>query len=267
MFDIKSTVKLNNGVAMPRFGLGVWQMERGQETVGAVLRALEVGYRHIDTAKIYGNEASVGEAIRKSGVAREEIFVTTKLWNDDHDDPEKALEASLQRLGMDYVDLYLIHWPGSDFDNEKTWGAMEKFPKVGKCKSVGVSNFTIQHLSELLAKSKLVPAVNQVEFHPYLYQKELLEYCRAQNIQLEAYSPLTKGQRLEDPKLLQIASKYGKSTAQILIRWALQHDLVVIPKSSNPERIWENSEVFDFEITPEDMLKLDGFHEDLRLVT
>src|SRR3989344_1973290 len=263
MLDIKSTAKLNNGQQMPILGLGVWQMAKGQETANAVLRALQVGYRHIDTAKIYGNEESVGEAIRKSGIARDEIFVTTKLWNDDHGDPEKALDQSLQRLGMDYVDLYLIHWPGSDSDNLETWKVMKNSPASGKCRAVGVSNFSITHLKELLAHSELMPAVNQVEFHPYLYQKDLLEYCRSQNIQLEAYSPLTKGQRLEDPKLLEIAQKYSKSPAQILIRWSLQHGLVVIPKSSNPERIKKNSEVFDFQISPEDMAKIDAFHENL----
>ena len=267
MLDIKSKAKLNNDVEMPRLGLGVWQMAKGQETANAVLRALDVGYRHIDTAKIYGNETSVGEAIRKSGIRREEIFVTTKLWNDDHGDPEKALVESLQRLGMDYADLYLIHWPGSDSDNQKTWKVMEKFPAARKCRAVGVSNFSIEDLKALLPYSEIMPAVNQVEFHPYLYQKDLLEYCRSQNIQLEAYSPLTKGQRLEDPKLLEIAQKYSKSPAQILIRWSLQHGLVVIPKSSNPERIKKNSEVFDFQISPEDMAKIDAFHENLRLVT
>ena len=267
MLDIKSTAKLNNGQQMPILGLGVWQMAKGQETANAVLRALQVGYRHIDTAKIYGNEESVGEAIRKSGIARDEIFVTTKLWNDDHGDPEKALDQSLQRLGMDYVDLYLIHWPGSDSDNLETWKVMEKFPAAGKCRAVGVSNFSITHLKELLAHSELMPAVNQVEFHPYLYQKDLLQYCSSENIQLEAYSPLTKGQRLEDPKLLAIAQKYSKSAAQILIRWSLQLGLVVIPKSADPVRIKENSEVFDFEISPEDMERLNAFDENLRLVS
>jgi diketogulonate reductase-like aldo/keto reductase len=236
---------------------------------------------------MYGNEESVGAAIRKSGIPREQIFVTTKLWNSDHGNPERALETSLHKLKMDYVDLYLIHYPVRQ--RIQSWHALELLRERGKARSIGVSNFTVRHLTELLRETKCIPAVNQVEFHPYLYQRDLLEFCRRSGIVLEAYSPLTKGERLKDRKLVAIANKYptspreganfqsrpsivgkfsrnsnSKSPAQILIRWALQHGLVVIPKSANPKRILENADVFDFEISRADMELLDGFNEDLR---
>jgi len=261
--DINTTVTLNNGVKMPMLGIGTWQM-KGKEAYEAVLAALKAGYRHIDTAAIYGNEKEVGEAIKKSGIPRKEIFVTTKLWNDDHHDPESALEASLKRLGIGYVDLYLMHFPVREVRN-RTWMAMEKFVDNEMARTVGVSNFTIRHLKELLEKTKTVPAVNQVEFNPYLYQKELHEFCKKNKIQLEAYTPLVRGKRMNDPKLVEIAKKYGKTPAQILIRWCLQHDIVVIPKSSSETRIIENADVFDFNMDPEDMKKLDTFNENLRV--
>ena len=272
------TITLNDGRRIPRLGLGVWRISAGRKCEAAVAAALEAGYRHFDTASFYGNEESVGAAIRASGIPRREIFVTTKLWNSDHGRIEAALEASLRRLKFDYVDLYLIHYPVKE--RMRSWRKLEKLQQAGKARSIGVSNFTIKHLTELLAQTGTVPAVNQVEFHPYLYQRELLEFCAKNGVVIEAYSPLTQGERLNDPKLLEIAKNYprasttagtkspsgdsSKSTAQILIRWALQHDLVVIPKSANAARIRENAEVFDFEITRQDMQILDGFDENLR---
>ena len=262
--SIETKVRLNNGVEMPQLGLGVWQMST-KETLDSVGYALKVGYRHIDTATLYGNEAEVGEAIRKSSIPREHIFVTTKLWNNDHgkDRAPRAFEESVKELNLGYVDLYLVHWPVAGLRNE-TWDALLKVHKEGKCRALGVSNYTIRHLEELLGRSELVPTVNQVEFHPFLFQKELLGFCQKHGIQLEAYSPLTKGKRLKDPELSEVAVRYKKSTAQILIRWALQHGVVVIPKSATPKRIEENSKVFDFRISDKDMGYLDTLNEDFR---
>ena len=284
---IETKLPLNDGRLIPQLGLGVWQTRAGASGEAAVLAALEAGYRLIDTAAMYGNEESVGAAIRKSGIPREKIFVTTKLWNSDHGNPERALDTSLRKLKLNYVDLYLIHYPVRG--RRRSWRALEAFHAEGKTRSIGVSNFTIRHLTELLAQANTVPAVNQVEFHPYLYQRDLLDFCAGKGIVLEAYSPLTKGARLKDPKLVAVAKKYAtgesqpapsrsrlplvdrlfprsenKSTAQILIRWALQRRLVVIPKSADRTRIFENADVFDFEITAEDMRLLDGFNENLR---
>ena len=264
--NIESTVKLNNSVRIPVLGLGVYQTPPGRVTQNAVKFALNVGYRHVDTARIYGNEADVGEAVRKSGVPREQLFVTTKLWNGDqgYDSTLRAFEASLKRLGFDYVDLYLIHFPVPETRKE-SWRAMKALLEKGKCRAIGVSIFTIPHLEDLLEDNELTPAVNQVEFHPFLYQKELLEYCQRKGIQVEAYSPLARGEKLKHPRLTALATKYSKSPAQLMIRWSLQHGLVVIPKSTREERIRENSQVFEFEISAEDMRLLDSLNEDLRL--
>jgi diketogulonate reductase-like aldo/keto reductase len=262
--DIRSTLTLNNGVKMPRLGLGVWKCS-GAEAEKAVSWALEAGYRHIDTARIYGNEAEVGRAVRSSGIAREEIFITTKLWTDDHG-YESALvsfDRSLSKLGLDYVDLYLSHFPVSGKRLE-TWRAMEEIVQGGRCRAVGVSNYTAGHLEEVVSGADLVPAVNQVEFHPFLYQQDLLAFCRGHKIQLEAYSPLTHGQRLDHPTVREMAARHDRTPAQILIRWALQHDLVVIPKSSRKERIFENASVFDFSLSATDMGALDALDEGLR---
>ncbi|MEE9166573.1 MAG: aldo/keto reductase [Candidatus Neomarinimicrobiota bacterium] len=267
MNEISLTAKLtlNNGIQVPIFGLGTYQAGRSRKTREAVLEALRTGYRLIDTARMYGNEKEVGEALRQSDIPREEVFITTKLWNSDHgyESTLNACGKSLKELGLSYVDLYLIHWPVEDLRRE-TWRAMETLQREGKCRSIGVSNYTIGHLEELLGYSSTVPAVNQVEFHPYLYQKDLLEFCRSHDILLEAYAPLTKGRKLKDQKLIGIAEKYSKTPAQILIRWGLQKGTVVIPKSSTKERIRENAHVFDFSILPEDMEFLDSFHEELR---
>jgi diketogulonate reductase-like aldo/keto reductase len=279
--SLDSTVTLNSGDEIPRLGLGVWQIRNGKPCESAVLAALEAGYRHIDTAAMYGNEESVGAAVRASGIPREQIFLTTKLWNSDHGNPERALDTSLRKFKFDYVDLYLVHYPVRQ--RRQSWRVLDGLQNVGKARSIGVSNFTIRHLSELLADTSKVPAINQVEFHPYLYQRELLDYCTGKGIVLEAYSPLTKGTRLADPRLVAIAKKYPrmsdsgvtskdhggprsetKSTAQILIRWALQRGLVVIPKSANRARIFENADVFDFELSPDDMKRLDSLNENLR---
>ena len=264
--NIQSTVKLNNDVRMPILGLGVYQSPPGRVTRNAVNFALRVGYRHVDTARIYGNEADVGEAVRESGVPRGDLFVATKLWNSDqgYDSTLRACEASLKRLGLDYLDLYLVHFPVPDVRKE-SWRAMETLRKKGRCQAIGVSNFTIRHLEELIEESHVIPSVNQVELHPFLYQKELLKYCQDRGIQVEAYSPLARGERLQDPRIASLATKYSKSPAQLMIRWGIEHGLVVIPKSTREERIRENSKVFDFDISDDDMRSLDSLNEDLRL--
>lgn len=263
--DLTTRIKLNNGTEIPIFGLGTYRAKAGEETEKAVLTALEVGYRHIDTAAIYGNEEDVGRALAKSEVPREEIFVTTKLWNRDHgyESTLAAFERSLNKLGLEYVDLYLIHWPVEDLRLE-TWKAMEKIYREGKARAIGVSNYMQWHLEELLPVAEVVPAVNQVEFSPYLYQKELQKFCEDRGIKIEAYSPLTKGRKLGDARLVEIAEKYGKTPAQILLRWCIQKGTIILAKSSKPERIQENASIFDFEISQEDMNLLDQFDEGLR---
>ncbi len=258
-------VKLNNGISMPVLGLGVYLMRPGQETYQAVRTALEIGYRLIDTASFYGNENDVGRAVKDSAVPREEVFITTKLWNDDHgyDPALLAFDASLRRLGLGYIDLYLIHFPVKNLRNE-SWRAMEKILKSGRARAIGVSNYTERHLKDLLSRSSVVPAVNQIEFSPFLYQRELLDFCRKQRIQVEAYAPLTAGRRLDDPRITEIATKLGRTNAQILLRWAIQHEVVAIPKSTHPGRITENSQVFDFELTQEEMFALDGLYDGFR---
>jgi len=262
---VEPFARLHNGVMIPRLGLGVYQSPPGQVTQRAVEYALKIGYRHIDTARIYGNESDVGAALRKSGMKREDVFITTKLWNSDHG-YETALEAcddSLKRLGLKYLDLYLVHWPVPEIRNE-SWTALTKLLKDGKCRSIGVSNYTIQHLTELLEDADVVPMVNQVEFSPFLYQKQLLDYCKKNKIQVEAYSPLTQGAKLNHSTIQQIAKKHGKTPAQVLLRWSLQHNLVTIPKSVREERIKENSQVFDYNLTSEDVRVLDSLDENFR---
>ncbi len=258
---LNTTLTLNSDVTMPMLGLGVYQAH-GETCVNAVTWALEAGYRHIDTATFYGNEHEVGQAMRASGLPREAVFVTTKLWNSDHgyDRARAAFHASQERLALGVVDLYLIHWPVSE-QRRESWRALETLYTEGAVRAIGVSNYTVRHLEELLDYAKIVPAVNQVEFHPWLYQRELLNFCTAHGIALVAYSPLTKGERLRDPHLLKIARKYDKTPAQILIRWVLQHGIGVIPKSANAQRIRENAAVYDFEIATEDMCRLDAFDE------
>ncbi|MHA2357756.1 MAG: aldo/keto reductase [Candidatus Heimdallarchaeaceae archaeon] len=263
--EITTKLKLNNNVNIPLFGLGTYLSASGLEVENAVKTALDVGYRHIDTARFYHNEESIGKAIREYSLPRKEVFLTTKLWNTDHG-YEKAINAfhgSLRRLDIEYVDLFLIHWPVEKLRNE-TWKALEEVYKEGYCKAIGVSNYTINHLKELLEICEIKPTVNQVEFHPFLYQKELLDYCRKNDIILEGYSPFAKGQRINDSKITTIAQKYNKTNAQIIIRWHLQHNVVVIPKSARKSRIIENSEVYDFVISDEDMNYLDSLNENFR---
>ncbi|HVY47747.1 MAG TPA: aldo/keto reductase [Minicystis sp.] len=257
-------IKLNNGVEIPQVGLGVFRAAAGEETRRAVRWALEIGYRHVDTARVYGNEQDVGEAIRESGVPREEVFVTTKLWNSDHgkDKAARACEESLKRLGFDYVDLYLIHWPQEGLRRE-SWKALTKLLESGKCRAIGVSNYTIRHLEEVLSTSDVVPAVDQVELSPFLHQKKLLDFCEKKKIVVEAYSPLVKGKRMQHPTVVKVAQKVGKTPAQVLIRWSMQHGCVVIPKSVKKERIDENFGVFDFALDVDDMRLLDESDENL----
>lgn len=262
---IKSIKKLNNDIKIPMFGLGTYLNDNGRQAIDSILYALEIGYQHIDTAAMYENEMEVGKAVRESGIPREEIFVTTKLWNSDHgyDNTIKAFQRSLERLGLDYVDLYLIHWPVENLRLE-SWRALEKLYDNGLCKAIGVSNYMERHVDEILNNFSIVPAVNQVEFSPFLYLKELQNYCESKGIALESYSPLTKGYRLNEPRLIEIARRYDKSTSQILIRWCLQKGMIVIPKSSRNEHIKENADIFDFEISEADMLALDNLNENYR---
>lgn len=261
-----SVYPLAGGVDIPSLGLGVFRSPPGRTTQNAVLRALEVGYRHIDTAAVYGNEADVGEAVRRSGLSREDVFVTTKLWNDDHgyERALRAVESSLGRLGFDYIDLYLVHWPipGLRLD---TWRAMETLLADGKARAIGVSNYMPRHLDEVLAHATVPPAVNQVELSPYNYEsrRALVDQCAEAGIVVEAYSPLTKGRKLSDPNLAEIADTCGKTPAQVLIRWSLQHGFVVLPKSINPERIRQNAGVQDFTLGEADMQRLDHLNEGL----
>ena len=245
---------------MPVLGLGVWQI-RGKEGVRAVRHALDVGYRLIDTASMYGNEAEVGQAVRESGVPREDVFVTTKVWNDEqgYESTLRACDASLKRLGMEYLDLYLVHWPVQG-ERKETWRAMERILKEGKAHAVGVSNYMVRHLDEL-KDSAGAPAVNQIELHPFLQPRDAIDLCRERGIVVEAYSPLARGRRLKDSALAAVAAKHGKTPAQVMIRWGLQHGFVEIPKSSRPERIEENADVFDFMLGAEDMRALDALDE------
>ena len=264
--NLHSTCTLNNGVKIPFIGLGVFRSPAGDVTRSAVHHALQAGYRHIDTAKIYANEQDVGRAIAESDVPRQEIFVTTKLANADqgYDSTLRAIDENLNKLQMDYVDLYLEHWPVEGRRLE-SWKAMEKILTDGKVKAIGVSNFMKRHIEELLDNSDIVPVINQIELSPFncLFRKDTIDFCLENNIAIEAYSPLTKARKLDDPNLVEIAVKYHKTTAQILIRWALQHEFIAIPKSTKQHRIIENASVFDFSISEVDMDFLDGLNENL----
>lgn len=254
---------LNQSIAIPVLGLGVYQSQPGKETYRAVRKALELGYRHIDTAALYNNEKDVGKAIRDSGIPREHIFVTTKLWNSDHGPlARKAFEKSLRNLKLDYVDLYLIHWPVPDL-RLQSWETLVALQAEGKSHAIGVSNYALQHLQELLSRSNHVPAVNQVELSPFLNHVDLRRFCRERQIQIQAYSPLTRGTRLQDPRLQKVAARHHKSAAQVLIRWSLEQELICLPKSVHPERLSQNLNVFDFALSPEDYVLLDGLNEDL----
>lgn len=255
---------LHNGVKMPWLGLGVWRVAEGNEVENAVKAAIKAGYRSIDTAAVYGNEEGVGKAIKEAGVPREELFITTKVWNADqgYDSTLQAFETSRKKLGLDYVDLYLVHWPVKG-KYKDTWKALEKLYKDGVVRAIGVSNFQIHHLEDLMADSEVVPMVNQVEYHPLLTQEPLRAFCRDNQIQLEAWSPLMQG-HLDLPLLQELAQKYGKTPAQIVLRWDLQNGVVTIPKSVTESRIIENSQVFDFELSADDMGRIAALNQNKR---
>lgn len=267
--SLTDTYKLNNGVEIPVIGFGTWQTPNGQVAEESVLAALNSGYRHLDTAAAYGNEESVGAAIKKSGINRHELFVTTKLWNSDHgyQNTKKAIDTSLEKLDLDYLDLYLIHWPNPAVMrdnwaelNAESWQAMEEAVQAGKIRAIGVSNFRKHHLDELLKTAEIKPVVNQNYLNPSDMQEDLVKYNDSLGILNEAYSPLRTGGLLSNEVVNGIAEKYGKSPAQILIRWSLNHNFLPLPKSVHPDYIKANADVFDFDIEPEDMKKLDGLH-------
>ncbi|MGF1466458.1 MAG: aldo/keto reductase [Sandaracinaceae bacterium] len=264
--DLSSTIPLPTGAAMPRLGLGVFRAGPGDATRNAVGWALERGYRHIDTARIYRNEQDVGAALASSPVPRGEVFITTKLWNDDqgYDAALRAIDRSLAALGVDSVDLYLMHWPVPERRLE-SWRAMERAFEDGRARAIGVSNFVRRHLDELAAHANVSPAVNQIELHPFGQQRDAVERCRELGVVVEAYSPVTKGRRLDDRRLTAVAQEVGRTPAQVLIRWSLQKGYVAIPKSSDRARIDENASVFDFALDDDRMARLDALEEGLHL--
>jgi len=256
--DIKGGFTLHNGVEMPYFGLGVYLSKDGTEVINAVKWAIEHGYRHIDTAAVYDNEEGVGEGIRASGIPREDIFLVSKVWNTEqgYDSTIKAFETSLKKLNTEYLDLYLIHWPVKGKYKE-TWKALEDLYRQKRIRAIGVSNFLRHHLEDLLKEASIVPMVNQMEFHPYLVQQELLNYCNSKKIQYEAWSPLMQGKIFEMDVFKEMAEKYEKTIAQLVLRWDLQKGVITIPKSSKKQRIVDNAAIFDFSISKEDMAVLD----------
>lgn len=261
---LQDTTTLHNGVKMPWLGLGVWRVNEGDEVENSVKAALKAGYRSVDTAAVYKNEEGVGKALKEAGVPREELFITTKVWNADqgYESTLAAFEESRQKLGLEYLDLYLIHWPVKGKYKE-TWKALEKLYRDGSVRAIGVSNFQVHHLQDIMADAEIKPMVNQVEYHPLLTQQELLSFCKDNHIQLEAWSPLMQG-NLDQPLLKELAQKYGKSPAQIVLRWDLQNGVVTIPKTITESRIIENSQVFDFELSSEDIEKLSSLNQNKR---
>ncbi|MFC0524520.1 aldo/keto reductase [Pontibacillus salicampi] len=266
MNSLQDTIQLNNGVHMPRLGLGVFKVEDGEEVINSVKWAIEHGYKSIDTAAAYQNEEGVGQAIKESGVNREDIFVTSKLWNADqgYEETLEAFETSLNKLGLDYLDLYLIHWP-VEGKYKDSWKAMEKLYNDGKIKAIGVSNFQVHHLEDLLQDAAVTPVINQIELHPKLTQEQVRSFCEKQGIAVEAWSPLMQGQILEEPVIKELAEKYNKTAAQIVIRWDLQIGIVTIPKSTKQHRIHQNADVFDFELTKEEVASISALNEDHRV--
>lgn len=268
--NLQDTTTLHNGVQMPWFGLGVFKVEDGAELVESVKAAIKNGYRSIDTAAIYGNESGVGQGIREAmaeyNVTREELFVTSKVWNADlgYESTLAAYETTLNKLGLDFLDLYLIHWP-VEGKFQEAWRALETLYKDGRVKAIGVSNFQIHHLETLMKDAAVKPMINQVELHPQLTQKELIDYCKKQGIQIEAWSPLMQGQLLDHPVLKEIAETHNKSIAQVILRWDLQHGIVTIPKSTKEHRIIENSNVFNFELSESELSRIDALNQNLRV--
>lgn len=266
---LQDTVTLNNGVQMPWFGLGVYKANEGSEVIHAVKTAITAGYRSVDTAAVYGNEEGVGQAVKEAmeenGLTRDQLFITSKVWNSEqgYETTLQAVDASLKRLDLDYIDLMLVHWPVKGKYKE-TWRALEHVYSEGRVKAIGVSNFQIHHLEDLLDGTKVVPTVNQVELHPELSQTELLEYCRNKGIQLEAWAPLGRGKFSDDVILNEIGRKYGKTVAQVILRWDLQLGVITIPKSVTDSRIIENADIFDFELSTEDMEAINGLNQNSR---
>jgi methylglyoxal/glyoxal reductase len=258
-------VRLNQGNSIPLLGLGVYQTRPGAETQQAVTWALELGYRHIDTAALYENEADVGAAIRASGIPREELFVTTKLWHTEHgfEKSQRAAQASLRRLGLSYVDLYLIHSPRANSPDDRlaSWRGLEKLHREGVCRAIGVSNYGVRHLEELNGVSEIVPAVNQVEFHPFVFDPDLVADCDRRGIRIESWAPLTRGRRFDDETVVAIAAAHGRTPAQVLLRWGIEHGFIEIPKSAHRERIAENSAIFDFSLSPAEVARLDALRD------
>ncbi|MEK8216839.1 aldo/keto reductase [Paenibacillus sp. FSL L8-0463] len=267
---LQDTTTLQNGVKMPWLGLGVFKIADGEELVLSVKQAIAHGYRSIDTAAAYQNERGVGQAIaeamKDNGLNREDLFVTSKVWNADlgYDATLAAYEASLEKLGLEYLDLYLIHWP-VEGKYKESWRALETLYTAGRVKAIGVSNFQIHHLEDVMQDAVIKPMVNQVELHPYLSQQPLRSFSKEQGIQIEAWSPLMQGQLLEQPVLQEIAAAYGKSVAQVILRWDLQHGIITIPKSTKEQRIIENAALFDFQLSDEDMSRIDGLNRDERV--
>lgn len=250
---------------MPGFGLGVYKVDDGDTVIDTVKSALSVGYRLIDTAQYYDNESGVGQAIKESGVPREDIFVTSKVWNDSQgfESTLKTFEESLEKLGLDYIDLYLIHWPVSG-QYKDTWRALEKIYKEGKARAIGVSNFHVHHLEDLLKDAEVKPAVNQIEFHPHLTQREVLAFCKEHGIQMQAWSPLKKGRIFDEPVLVEIANKYGKTVPQVILRWDIEQGVATIPKTTNKNRMIENADIFDFELTKEEVERITNLNKNER---
>ena len=263
---IDGTVELSNGVNMPYLGLGVYLAEDGNEVQQAISCALDAGYRHVDTASFYGNEEGVGNAINNSDLKREDVFITSKVWNSDqgYENTLRAFDISLKKLKMDYLDLYLVHWPVEGKFKE-TWKAFEEVYRQGRVKAIGVSNFMQHHLEDLMQGCEVTPMVNQMEFHPYLVQQSLLDFCSQQGIQYEAWSPLMKGQIFDIPELVALAEKYQKTVVQIVLRWNLQKGVVTIPKSVKKERIISNADIFDFELSAGDMAVVDALDKSERV--
>jgi len=263
--DIKGTFRLNNNVEMPYFGLGTWQSAEGSEVKNSVLFALEAGYRLIDTATLYGNEKGIGEAVKENGISRNELFISSKVWNTDQgfENTLRAYDNSLKLLEMDYIDLYLIHWPVTGMFKE-TWRALEKIYTEGRVRAIGISNFLPVHLNQLLPEVKVMPMVNQMEFHPYLIQQQLIDQCNENGIRYQAWSPLMQGRVFDIPELENIGKKYLKNAAQVVLRWDLQRGVATIPKSVNRDRVKSNADIFDFILSPEDMDAINSLDKNLR---